>query len=407
MIKKELTNDIYMFSMNLEDLLFESMWELPHGVTMNSYIVKGEKTAIIDGVIGWNGVPETLYEILGEIDISPDDIDYVVINHMEPDHSGWIEDFKQIKDDFTIITTEKGKPLVEAFYGDDLTIKVVQEGDSLALGNGKELTFHPIPNVHWPETMVTYETTSKILFTCDMYGAFGTIDQHIFDDEMTPEETQLYEAESVRYFSNVLTTFSPMVKRAITKTKELDIKMIAPGHGPLYRDNPNKIIEDYTTYTKYASGFGKKEVTILWGSMYGSTKRAVEYAEKILKDAGVKVNLLRLPYATESDIVTNVFRSAGVIIAASTYEYRMFPPVAHAIDELGRKKITNKQALYFGSYGWNPGAERDLNNILDNYRMKWQFVEPVNFAGEATPDKLKEIKQQINLLLENMQEKLL
>jgi flavorubredoxin len=255
--------------------------------------------------------------------------------------------------------------------------------------------------------MLTFEHDSGTLFSCDMYGCFGTIGDHLFDDEMTESEFELYEREGVRYFSNVMMTFSPMVKRAIAKTEELSPRIIAPGHGPIYRSNPTRVIERDRRYVAYADGFGKNAVTILWGSMYGTTERVVKHIETLLKDAGIQVFSVHLPYDTQSEVVASTFQSAGVIVAASTYEYRMFPPVAHAIDELGRKKVTGKQAFYFGSYGWNPGAERDLLGIIDHYKMKWQFVDPVAFLGEATSDDMARIEAGVRTLIENMQDHIL
>ncbi len=393
-----------MLTMNVEDMVFEGMWELPHGVSMNSYIVKGEKTAIIDGVIGWDGVPETLYETLSDIGVDASDIDYLVVNHMEPDHAGWIENFKKVNRDFTIITTEKGKELLHSLYGNDADVRVVDEGDTIDLGAGKILSFHPAPNVHWPETMLTYETATKTLFSCDMYGAFGTMGEHQFDDQLTEEEVARFEDEAIRYFSNVMTTYAPMVRRAIKKTRSLDINMVAPGHGPLYRKNPDKIIDDYARFAQYAQGKGKREVTVLFGTMYGFTGEAVKHAVKILKREGVKVNEMQMPESTQSDMVTNVFKSAGVIIAGSTYEYKMFPPVAHAIDELGRKKIKQKTALHFGSYGWSGGAKRDLEKIFDSYKMKWDVTDSYEFMGKALQEDLDRIEEGVMTLLDKMEE---
>ncbi|MBS4537377.1 FprA family A-type flavoprotein [Clostridium sp. D2Q-11] len=405
MKKIKIADGIHMLSMNVEDMLFEGIWEIANGVTLNSYIVKGDKTAIIDGVIGWDGVPETLYKILGEIDVDPKEIDYLIVNHMEPDHSGWIESFKKINDDFTIVCTDKAAKLVTSFYGDEENIRVVKEGDTLNLGKGKKLSFHPVPNVHWPDTMYTYESDTKTLFSCDMYGAFGKMDEHHFDDEMTDEEIEFFEDEGIRYFSNVMGTFAPMVKKAIKKSKELDIDIIAPGHGPIYRQNPQKIMSDYSRFCKYSSGSGKKEITILWGSMYGMTKKAVDFAETVLEREGLKVNSLEMPLESESEMVATVFKSAGVIIAAPTYEYKMFPPVAAAIEELGRKKITNKVAFRFGSYGWSGGAERELKEIIERNRMKWDFVEMVEFEGAPKSEDFNKIEEGILKLLENMKDK--
>jgi anaerobic nitric oxide reductase flavorubredoxin len=331
MKKLKIADGIHMLTMNVEDILFEGIWEIANGVTLNSYIVQGEKTAIIDGVIGWDGVPETLYRNLEEIGVKPEDIDYLIVNHMEPDHSGWISNFRKIKDDFTIICTDRAAKMVASFYGED-RIRVVKEGDTLDLGKGKVLSFHPVPNVHWPDTMYTYERDTKTLFSCDMFGAFGRMEDHCFYDELTPEEVDFFESEGIRYYSNVMTTFTSSLRKAIEKAKTLEINIIAPGHGPVYRKNPQKIIDDYARFSLYAEGAGKDEVTILWGSMYGMTAKAVDHVEDILRREGIKYNKLQMPQESESEMVATVFKSAGVIIAAPTYEYKLFPPVAAALN---------------------------------------------------------------------------
>ena len=402
----QIADGIHMLSMNVEDILFEGIWEIANGVTLNSYVVKGDKTAIIDGVIGWDGIPETLYRNLQEINVDPKDIDYLIVNHMEPDHSGWIKNFEKINQDFKIICTDKAARLVNSFYGDGDRIRVVKEGDILDLGQGKKLSFHPTPNVHWPDTMLTYESQTKTLFSCDMYGAFGRMEKHHFDDELTSEEIEFFETEGIRYYSNVMTTFSSSVVKAIEKTKELDVNVIAPGHGPVYRKNPQKIIDDYSRFSQYAQGAGKDEITILWGSMYGMTKKAVEFAEDILKREGVKFDSLEMPLESDSEMIARVFKSAGIIIAAPTYEYKLFPPVAAALDELGRKKVSGKAAFRFGSYGWSGGAEKELQEIIERNRMKWDFVESVEFEGSPKLEDLEKVEAGILELIKKVQDKI-
>ena len=404
MKKLKIADGIYMLTMNVEDILFEGIWEIANGVTLNSYIVQGDKTAIIDGVIGWDGVPEILYKNLEEIGVDPKSIDYLIVNHMEPDHSGWISNFRKIRDDFTIVCTDKAAKMVASFYGED-KIRVVKEGDTLDLGKGKVLSFHPVPNVHWPDTMYTYERDTKTLFSCDMFGAFGRMGDHCFDDELTPDEIEFFEIEGIRYYSNVMATFTPSVKKAIEKAKTLDIKIIAPGHGPVYRQNPQKIMDDYYRFTRYAEGAGKNEITILWGSMYGMTEKAVKYAESILKREGVKYNKLKMPLESESEMVATILRSAGIIVATPTYEYKLFPPVATALNEVGRKKITGKAAFRFGSYGWSGGAEKELAEILERNKMNWDFIESVEFEGAPREEDLKRVEAGVLALIEKMKSK--
>ncbi|NLX63491.1 MAG: FprA family A-type flavoprotein [Clostridiaceae bacterium] len=404
MKKIKISDGIHMLTMNVEDILFEGIWEIANGVTLNSYIVQGEKTAIIDGVINWDGVPETLYNNLQEINVDPKNIDYLIVNHMEPDHSGWISNFRKVKDDFTVICTDKAAKMVSSFYGED-RIRIVKEGDTLDLGNGKVLSFHPVPNVHWPDTMYTYEKSTRTLFSCDMFGAFGRMGDHCFDDELTPEEVEFFESEGIRYYSNVMATFTPSLKKAIEKAKSLDISIIAPGHGPVYRKNPQKIIDDYSRFSQYTEGAGKNEVTILWGSMYGMTEKALVYAEEILNREGIKYNKLKMPLTSESEMVATVFRSAGIIIAAPTYEYKLFPPVAAALNELGRKRISGKTAFRFGSYGWSGGAENELKEIIERNKMKWDFIESVEFEGAPNKEDLSRIEAKIHEFIEKMKQK--
>lgn len=404
MRKLKIADGIHMLTMNVEDILFEGIWEIANGVTLNSYIVQGEETAIIDGVIGWDGVPETLYKNLEEIGVDPQNIDYLIVNHMEPDHSGWISNFRKIKEDFTVICTDKAAKMVTSFYGED-KIKIVKEGDTLDLGKGKVLSFHPVPNVHWPDTMYTFERDTKTLFSCDMFGAFGRMSDHCFDDEMTPEEVDFFEFEGLRYYSNVMTTFTPSLRKAVEKAKELEVSIIAPGHGPVYRKNPQKIIDDYLRFSQYAEGAGKNEVAILWGSMYGNTAKAVDYAESLLKREGIKYTKLEMPLESESEMVATVFKSAGIIIGAPTYEYKLFPPVAAALSEVGRKRISGKTAFRFGSYGWSGGAEKELSEIIERSNMKWDFIESVEFEGAPKEEDLIKIEAKVLELVQKMKAK--
>ena len=228
---------------------------------------------------------------------------------------------------------------------------------------------------------------------------------HYFDDELTPEEIDFFEFEGIRYYSNVMTTFTPSLRKAIEKAREMEINIIAPGHGPVYRKNPQKIMDDYYRFSQYAEGAGKDEVTILWGSMYGMTAKAVDFVERILQREGVKYNKLEMPQESESEMIATVFKSAGVIIAAPTYEYKLFPPVAAALNELGRKKVSGKTAFRFGSYGWSGGAERELAEIMERNRMNWDFLESVEFEGAPKEEDLRKIEAGVLELIEKMKEK--
>jgi flavorubredoxin len=195
------------------------------------------------------------------------------------------------------------------------------------------------------------------------------------------------------------------LRKAVEKAKELEVSIIAPGHGPVYRKNPQKIIDDYLRFSQYAEGAGKNEVAILWGSMYGNTAKAVDYAESLLKREGIKYTKLEMPLESESEMVATVFKSAGIIIGAPTYEYKLFPPVAAALSEVGRKRISGKTAFRFGSYGWSGGAEKELSEIIERNNMKWDFIESVEFEGAPKEEDLIKIEAKVLELVQKMKAK--
>ncbi len=398
----KVTDDTYLLSVNVENILFEGLWEIPNGVSVNSYIIKGEKTAIVDGVCGWDGVPESLFALLDKLNIDPKSIEYLIINHMEPDHSGWIEDFKKIKSDFKVICSQKSAELLEAFYGHTENITVVKQNDTLDLGNGHVLQFAEIPNVHWPDTIATFDTLTGTLFSCDAFGSFGTVTSSSYDDMITDAEIDFYEKEAVRYYANIVAAFSMPVKKAIDKCSTLPIKIIAPGHGIVWRKNPNKIIEDYLRYASYQKGPAKEEINIIWGSMYGMTEKAVKHVVKVLEKENIAVNVHQVPQDSWGTILASAWNSTGIILAMPTYEYKMFPPMAAALEELGKKKVFGRKAFRLGSYGWSGGAQKELDEIMNKYCMNWDFIEPVEFKGAPREEDLILIEDRVKELVKEV-----
>lgn len=398
----QVTDDIIQLSVNIENILFEGIWEIPNGVSLNSYIIKGEKIAIVDGVCGWDGVPEHLYELLAKADVSPEDIDYLIINHMEPDHSGWIESFRKINPNFKVACTKKACDLLGAFFAHTDNITCVGDGDTLDLGNGHVLSFAEIPNVHWPDTMVTFDQKTGTLFTCDAFGSFGKVTTSNYDDELTEEELEFFEKEAVRYYANIVGPFSLPVKKAIEKCATLPIKIIAPGHGLVWRKNPQRIIDDYSRYASYHKDGARAEITLIWGSMYGNTEKAVKYAIDILEKEQITYHVHQVPQTSWGTVLASVWTSLGVILAMPTYEYKMFPPMASALTEIGNKKAYNRKAFRFGSYGWSGGAEKELEEIVSSKRMNWTFLESVEFMGAPSEEDMELIGERIKELVKEV-----
>lgn len=387
MSSNKIAEGVYQLGSNINNGdLFEGLWPIPDGVSLNSYVVKGEKTAIIDLVDDWDGAPENMVKQLKSIGLEKSDIDYIILNHLEPDHTGWLYGFLENISNIEIVTTPKGEKMLREFFKYEGKVKSVLDGDTLDLG-GKELTFYHAPFVHWPETMVTYHKESGTLFSCDAFGSYGELGEKVFDDEISPEKLDFYESEALRYYSNIVAGYSLPVKKAITKISTLDVKVVAPSHGIIWRDNPQFIIDKYKTYAEYMSGNCEKEITMIIGSMYGKTKGIAESVIKGIESEGVPVNIFTVPKDHISYILASAWKSKGLVFGMPTYEGKMFPPASTVLDMFSIKHVWNKEVFRFGSYAWSGGAQRDFDNKTE--KLKWNFIDPLEWMGQATEEDKK------------------
>ncbi|GAB1433081.1 FprA family A-type flavoprotein [Spirochaetota bacterium] len=363
--------------------LFEGIWPIPEGVSLNSYLVKGDKIALIDLVRDWCGAARELKSQINELGIEIGQIDYLVLNHLEPDHTGWLRDFKEQNPEVTIIATQKGVELVKSFYKIEDRLMAVKSGDILELG-GISLRFEETPNVHWPETMMSFEPESGTLFSCDAFGSFGKLGNRVFDDEYYAEEHAFFQEESLRYYANIVASFSHFVKKAVEKLAPLGIKIVAPSHGIIWRERPKVIIERYLKYAGYMDGPQEKEVCVVWGSMYGNTKLGLEALLKGLEDERVPFTMHKVPDEDASFVLADAYKSAGIVIAMPTYEYKMFPPMAYILDIFERKHIFGRKTVRIGSYGWSGGAKKEYE--AKTAALKWNQLEPIEWAGAPDDD---------------------
>jgi flavorubredoxin len=382
--------------------LFEGIWPIPYGVSLNSYLVKSEKIALIDLVRDWVGAPGERAGQLASIGLGLDDIDYLILNHLEPDHSGWLAEFRAINPDAEIISTQKGIDLVRSFYKIEDGLRAVKTGDRLDLGEGMSLDFFEAPNVHWPETMFTWAADGGVLFSCDAFGSFGALDERVFDDEYTDEEHVFFESEALRYYANIVSSFGLFVKRAIEKASALDIQVVAPSHGIIWRSNPREIIDRYARYASYLDGAREKEIAIVWGSMYGNTEKGLAAVIEGIEEEGVPYSIHRVPNEDASWVLADAYKSEGVLIAMPTYEYRMFPPMAYILDVFERKHVWYRKALRIGSFGWIGGARKEYENKIAP--LKWDSLEMVEWAGspdDETLDLLYERGRELAIAVKN------
>ena len=359
--------------------LFEGIWPIPHGVSLNSYMVKGQKIAYIDLFKDWGTSVEAANAALASLGMDFSAIDYLVLNHLEPDHTGWLTEFRKINPNAEIIATAKGIDMVKSFYKIDSGLRAVKDGDKLDLGDGKILSFYEAPNVHWPDTMVSYEESSGTLFSCDAFGSYGALGDKVFDDEFDETEHAFFEGECLRYYANIISSFSTFVERAIKKLAALEIKCIAPSHGMVWRKNPQTIIGRYVKLASWAAGPAEKEIAIIWASMYGNTKAGLDAVIRGIEQEGVRYTMHRIPNEDVSYVLSTAYRCSGLVIAMPTYEYACFPPMSYVLDIFRRKHIFGKKALRIGSWGWVGGAKKEYDALLAN--LKWDSLESVEWAG--------------------------
>lgn len=372
---------------------FEGIWPIPNGVTLNAYVVKGEKTALVDLAKDWSGSISQYETQLSDAGVSFESLDYLILNHLEPDHTAFLLELRRRNPNVEIIATAKGISMVKNFFKITEKIREVKTGDSLDLGGGVILDFYETPNIHWPETMMTFHRTDGILFSCDGFGSYGTLGDRVFDDEFSAEEHLFYEKETLRYYANIVASFSAFVLKALEKFAELDIKVVAPSHGIIWRKNPSEIINRYARYAGYNTGKTpcKKEICIVWGSMYGYTRAGLDAVISGIEAEKVPYTIHQVPDTDASFVLADAYKAAGLVIAMPTYEYKMFPPMAHVLDLFGRKHFTGKKVLRIGSWGWVGGAKKEYEECISTY--KWTSIESVEWQGVATKEDLALLKE--------------
>jgi anaerobic nitric oxide reductase flavorubredoxin len=361
--------------------LFEGMWPISgDGVSYNAYLICDEKLALIDLAKALKG-DDLLRRISSLADAAK--LDYIVLNHMEPDHTGVLKQFAKLAPQATFLCTEKARPLLEAFYGITDRIRIVKDGETVSQGR-RELKFFETPLVHWPETMMTWVTPENILFSCDGFGGYGALDGAVFDDEY--ESVAYYEREAERYFGNIVAKYSRMVLRAIDKLSALPVAVIAPSHGLIWRKNPGRIVELYKRWSEYAVGPAKPEVTLLYGTMYGATETMMNAVARGIASAGVGLKVFDVAHTHISYILPALNSGRGVMVGAPTYEGQLYPDMAAALAVVDVKHVTGRKAAYFGSYGWSGGGQAMFKKLVEG--LQWEILDNFVFQGNPTPESL-------------------
>jgi anaerobic nitric oxide reductase flavorubredoxin len=383
MPEAEIKPDIYYIGVNDRTTdLFEGLWPITQeGVTYNSYLIIDEKKAIIDLTKSIKG-DEYFSKIDHVTDITK--IDYVIVNHMEPDHSGLIRTLRRIAPKVTLVGTAKTKAMLETFFSITDNVLVVNDGDTLSLGK-RTLQFLSTPFLHWPETMMTYEPLDKILFSCDAFGSYGAIRGALFDDDC--KSMEFYVKEALRYYVNIVANFSSRVLAAIEKLKDLPTDIIAPSHGLIWRRNIPLIVDHYKKWAECADGATEPGVTLIYGSMYGNTEVVMNAVAEGIAAEGVPLEIFDVARTHVSYILPSLWTKRGVMIGAPTYEVSLFPTMAEVLHMAAHKRIRQKKAAFFGSYGWSGGALRGVKQIVEP--LKWEIVDTFEFIGSPTKEEME------------------
>ena len=349
--------------------LFEGLWPLPRGVCYNSYLIDADKVALIDTVkrTAFDRYLENIRECLGE----KRRIDYLIINHMEPDHSGSVRMLLDVFPDIKILGNQKTAGFLEKFYGIKDNLVIVGDGDELDLGSRK-LKFYLTPMVHWPETMMTYDPAERILFSGDAFGGFGALEGGIFDDEV---DIEYFEGEILRYFSNIVGKYCVPVQNAIKKLAGVDIGIICSTHGPIWRKNPAWIIDKYDRWSRHE---GEEGVVVVFGSMYGNTERMMEAVAAGLACQDVKrVRIHNVSRMHVSYLIRDAWRFRALVLGSPTYDTTLYPPMDQFIKLLAHKKLMKRILGLFGTFGWSGGGVSTLTEFAKGGAGAWDLVGPI------------------------------
>lgn len=396
---QEITNKIYYVGVNDRNKnLFEGLWPLPDGVSYNSYLIDDDKVCLIDTVEVDFFVPfiQNIQEVIGDRKI-----DYLVINHMEPDHSGAISLIRKYYPDIRIVGNSKTFGMMKGFYGIDDGKVEVKNGDTLDLGH-RTLSFAMTPMVHWPETMMTLDTASRVLFSGDAFGCFGALNGGLVDSQINCEPFWL---EMIRYYSNIVGKYGTPVQNALKKLAGVSIDYICSTHGPVWHDNIARVMSMYDRMSRYETEEG---LVICYGTMYGNTERAAEVIARAASGAGIRnIAMYNVSKTHHSYIIRDVFRYRGLIVGAPTYNTGLYHEMDVLLSELANKDIKNHCIGWFGSHGWASKAVAKIKEWNDT-RLHFEPVgDPVDIKqslnadtyaqcealGRAMAERLREIKR--------------
>ena len=398
---RKITDKIsYVGCSNRKQEIFEAIYPIAKGVSFNSYFIDDEKTVLIDTVD--KSCAEQFYENV-EKALNGRKLDYLFVQHMEPDHAALIKNICDKYPELKIVCTNKTVDMIKQFFGLDISgnAMVVKEGDTLNTGS-HEFTFVMAPMVHWPEVMVTYEKNNKILFSADAFGSFGAINGNLFDDEINFERDYLDEAR--RYYTNIVGQYGAQVQMLLKKAAGLDIKMICPLHGVIVKENIGLFVEKYNNWSLYQPE--ENSIMIAYSSVYGGTENAVNILAGALADRGIKnIKIFDTSSTHHSYILGEAFKASHIVIATTTYNAGIFETMDRVLNSFKKHNLQNRKYVIMQNGSWAIACGRQVREVIESIKNSEILDESICIHSALTEEQLEDINRVADLLVESVNQK--
>ena len=395
---RKVTEDLYWIGGDDHRLhLFENIHPIPRGVSYNSYLLLDKKTVLFD-TVDWSIGRQFLENLEHVLDGRP--LDYMVINHMEPDHAAMIEEVMLRYPKVKVISSEKAFYFMNqfGFHIDSSKTEVVKEGDKKSFGK-HEILFVAAPMVHWPEAMVSFDTTNGVLFSADAFGSFGALDGKLFNDEVNFDRDWIDDAR--RYYTNIVGKYGPHVQALLKKAAGIDIKIVCPLHGPVWRNNLGYFIDKYDKWSRYEPE--EKGVMIVYASMYGNTENAASVlASKLVEKGMNNVVMYDVSKTHISQLISETFKYSNVVLASVTYNLGIYPLMHNYLMDIKALNLQNRTFAILENGSWACESGRLMREFLENMRNMTVLDEKVTLTSSMTTEQINEMDTLVDSILNSM-----
>lgn len=395
---RKVTEDLYWIGGDDHRLhLFENIHPIPRGVSYNSYLLLDKKTVLFD-TVDWSIGRQFLENLEHVLDGRP--LDYMVINHMEPDHAAMIEEVMLRYPKVKVISSEKAFYFMNqfGFHIDSSKTEIVKEGDKKSFGK-HEILFVAAPMVHWPEAMVSFDTTNGVLFSADAFGSFGALDGKLFNDEVNFDRDWIDDAR--RYYTNIVGKYGPHVQALLKKAAGIDIKIICPLHGPIWRSDLGYFIDKYDKWSRYEPE--EKGVMIVYASMYGNTENAASVlASKLVEKGMNNVVMYDVSKTHISQLISETFKYSNVVLASVTYNLGIYPLMHNYLMDMKALNVQNRTFAILENGSWACESGRLMREFLENMRNMTVLDEKVTLTSSMTTEQINEMDTLVDSILNSM-----